>query len=96
MAIISGELINENKLKVLSVSYAANVAPGPGWYQVNEVPDYPEPVFGMNHVRYYNPSTGQFWYELEPRELTPEEKLEQLEAETALLWYELMLVGGAS
>lgn len=60
-----------------------------------EVTEIPEPmtVEGKIAVPYVNPQTGEFWYEYVDKELTPEERIAQLER--ALLELTIALGGNA-
>ena len=56
---------------------------------VDRLPDRPEVERGEAAALYCNPETGEVWYEIEERALTPEEemqdRLEKLEARVARL-----------
>lgn len=94
MAIISGELVAPDKLKVLSTVYTTDNAPD-GWYSVptESIPEYPAPQVGVNHVMYFNPQDSTFSFEQEPRELTQEEKVDQLQASVDMLILDALMGG---
>jgi hypothetical protein len=52
-----------------------------GWHLVDDVPAFPEPVRGINHVMHFNPETSEFSFTEEERALTPEEKKEKFDEE---------------
>ncbi len=74
MAVVYGNLIEDNKLKVMSIAYLTNDTSN-GGIQVDteNIPEYPPPKVGINHIMYINPTTKDIWFEIEIRELTPEE-----------------------
>lgn len=57
-----------------------------------EVESVEDPVFqsGKYPVQYINPSTKEMWYEYVERELTPEEKIAQLEMENSFFVLEML------
>lgn len=72
MAVIQGNLVEDNKIKVMSVAYLSDDTSG-GGYQFDSIPEYPAARVGINQVMYANPLTKEIWFEEEARELTDEE-----------------------
>ena len=84
MAILTGDVIAPDKIKVRSITYTTNTPLNENWYQVDSIPPYPttsEP--GKQPVMYFNPINKEFTFEIEDRPLTPEEEkdlyIQQLE-----------------
>lgn len=46
--------------------------------RIDSIPEPPQPQPGKSAIPYVNPQTGEFWYELIDRPLTPEEHMEEL------------------
>lgn len=74
MAVVRGNLINEQQLEVISISYLTDDIAS-GGYQVDEIPAYPQASKGKGHLMYFNPVTKEIWFEEVSRELTSEEEL---------------------
>ena len=67
------DYVTETKRYVPCVSAQGDIN-NPNVFEVAEIPPFPDPVPGTNFLRFYNPSTGEFWYEEEEVPLTPEEQ----------------------
>ncbi len=78
MALIFGEPESPTRVRVVSINYLSDDTSN-GGYQINrdQVPEFPKPEVGINHVMYFNPETKEIWFEQETRELTSEEKKTQ-------------------
>jgi len=50
----------------------------PDGYEFENMPEYPAPEKGINHVQLFNPETGEFTYETEERSLTQEELMSDI------------------
>lgn len=72
---INTDFVTETKRYVYGISAKGDPS-NPNTFEVSDVPPFPDPVAGINHLRFYNPETKEFWFEEEKRPLTPEEKKE--------------------
>lgn len=94
MPLLFYEPETETRAKVMLIHYAPeqlDEATRARGIEVAEVPQ-PEEIEGKIALPYVNPQTGEFWYEYVDRELTPEERIAQLEQ--ALLELSMVMGGG--
>lgn len=76
--IIQTEPITESRHRVISECYTMDALEG--WISVPEIPPRPaeKPPVGKGYALFYNPQTGELYYELEDRPLTENEEIAQL------------------
>lgn len=98
--IVFGNLISADKMAINRVFYDPSILSEEdkaGGIEVDYLLEGPT-MKGKNIKNFINPQTLQQWVEYEDRPLTVEEikdiELHELKHEVAMLWYEIMMLGG--
>lgn len=94
LIVVFCELETAERARIYTVNREGEKLPKETIERGIEVEHIDEPIFehGKYPIHYINPQTKEMWYEYEPRELTEQERIQELETLTGDLMMELALL----